>query len=268
MRIVLQVGMCCWLAVTAWAQRGGGGHGGGMGGGMHASMGGGGMRGGGYSGGAVVRGGGGSVGLSHGGYAGGAYHGGYAGGGIHTGYGGYYGYGGHYGYGHYGYGYGHGYYGSAFYVGFGLGYPYYGYYGGYPYYGYPYYGYPYVGGYWPGYSDYYPYDNGYSYSAPATTVVYPTAAASPSVQAAPVSGGYDQYGQQTRPGGTAALSSPIYLFAFQDHTIRAAASYWVDGNTLHYVTLQHEERLAPLDSLDRSLTLQLNRERRQAVQLP
>src|SRR5205085_7907483 len=57
------------------------------------------------------------------------------------------------------------------------------------------------------------------------------------------SGGYDQYGQEMRQGGaTAAGSSPIYLFAFQDHTIRAAASYWVDGQTLHYVTLQHEEK--------------------------
>ena len=79
---------------------------------------------------------------------------------------------------------------------------------------------------------------------------------------------YDQFGQETRPGGAAAASSPIYLFAFQDHVIRAAASYWVDGHTLHYVTLQHEQKEAPLDSLDRPLTLQLNRERRTPVQLP
>jgi hypothetical protein len=82
-------------------------------------------------------------------------------------------------------------------------------------------------------------------------------------------GGYDQYGQEMRQGGaTGGGSSPIYLFAFQDHTIRAAASYWLDGQTLHYVTLQHEERQASLDSVDRPLTLQLNRERRTPVQLP
>ena len=48
--------------------------------------------------------------------------------------------------------------------------------------------------------------------------------------------------RSVRSGGqrlrvAAAKSSPIYLFAFQDHNIRAAASYWVDGRTLHYVTL-------------------------------
>jgi len=53
-----------------------------------------------------------------------------------------------------------------------------------------------------------------------------------------------------------------------DHAIRAAASYWVDGQTLHYVTLQHEEKLAPLGSIDRALTLQLNRERSVTFQLP
>ena len=40
------------------------------------------------------------------------------------------------------------------------------------------------------------------------------------------------------------------------------------ASTLHYVTLQHEERQAPLDSLDRALTLQFNRERQVPVQLP
>jgi hypothetical protein len=34
------------------------------------------------------------------------------------------------------------------------------------------------------------------------------------------------------------------------------------------VTLQHEEKQVPLDSVDRGLSLQLNRERRVAFQLP
>jgi hypothetical protein len=50
--------------------------------------------------------------------------------------------------------------------------------------------------------------------------------------------------------------------------IRAAASYWVDGGTLHYVTLQREEKQVPLDTVDRDLSLQLNRERRVSFQLP
>jgi len=66
----------------------------------------------------------------------------------------------------------------------------------------------------------------------------------------------------------AANSSPIYLIATKDQAIRAAAWYWVDGRTLHYVTLQHEEKQVPLDTVDRDLSLQLNRERRVAFQLP
>ena len=87
-------------------------------------------------------------------------------------------------------------------------------------------------------------------------------------RANPVSREYDQYGQEVKPAGAATGSPPLYLFAFRDNVIRAAAAYWVDGQTLHYVTVQHEEKQAPLDSLDRALTLQLNRERRVPVQLP
>src|SRR5437764_1472357 len=68
---------------------------------------------------------------------------------------------------------------------------------------------------------------------------------------------YDQYGQEMRNSGAPATgASPVYLFAFKDNVIRTAASYWVNGQTLHYVTLQHEEKQAPLDSVDRPLTLQ------------
>ena len=53
-------------------------------------------------------------------------------------------------------------------------------------------------------------------------------------------------------GGSAACiasrrnAAPVYLIAFRDHTIRAAVAYWVDGNTLHYVTLEHESKQALL----------------------
>ena len=85
----------------------------------------------------------------------------------------------------------------------------------------------------------------------------------------PVMRNYDQYGQETQaPGPAESNGSPIYLIAGKDQTIHAAASYWVDGRTLHYVTLQHEEKQAPLDSVDRGLSMQLNRERRVPFQLP
>lgn len=119
-------------------------------------------------------------------------------------------------------------------------------------------------GYGPGFSDYagyYPPAPAYA-QAPSTTIVYPaqTQAAPAAVSAPPAS---DQPTNQSSAGG-----SPIYLIAFKDHVIRAAAAYWLDGGTLHYVTLQREEKQAPLDTVDRGFTLQLNRERRVPFQLP
>ena len=62
---------------------------------------------------------------------------------------------------------------------------------------------------------------------------------------------------------------PIYLIAFKNQdNIRAAEAYWVTGATLHFVTLQHEQRQAPLDSVDRALTYRLNRERHVDFRLP
>jgi hypothetical protein len=116
----------------------------------------------------------------------------------------------------------------------------------------------------------YPYTNapvsyGYSSPQPAVTIVYPP----PVVErATPVTREYDESGQEVRPQSGGANASPIYLFAFEDQAIRAASSYRVEGRTLHYVTLQNEEKQAPLDTLDRALTLQLNRERRVTVLLP
>ena len=102
------------------------------------------------------------------------------------------------------------------------------------------------------------------------TVVYPPEQAPAVVSAArPVIREYDQYGQELRPrGGSQASGSPIYLIAFNDHTIRAAASYSVEGRTLHYVTLEHEERQAPVDTVDRTLSQALNRERGVPFSLP
>jgi hypothetical protein len=85
---------------------------------------------------------------------------------------------------------------------------------------------------------------------------------------------YDQFGNLVNGGGAVASSqapsssSPVYLIAFRDHTIRAAVAYWVDGNTLHYVTLEHEPRQAQLSSVDNELSNALNRERRVPFSLP
>jgi hypothetical protein len=227
------------------AQRRGGGSGGGFRGG-----GGGGFRGGGSSGGGGFRGGG-SVGGFRGGSGGGGFRNrGFVGGGFRGGFSGRsYGFRGFRG----GYSY------PYFYSSFGLGYwP--GFYD-YDYYSYPAYSYP-------AYS--YP---AYSYQpASNVTVVYPqTAQAAPNTiyvdRAGPPAREYDEYGQEIRR--PAAVNAPsIYLIAFKDHSIRAASAYWVDNATLHYVTLQREQKQAALDSVDRELSMQLNRERRVQFSLP
>jgi len=233
MKVLASIGLCCLLAGGAMAQRGGGG-----GGGFRGSPGGGGFggvggfRGGGFGGVGGFRGGG------FGGFGGGFYGRGFGGFGLG------FGYGWPYAYGYPGYGYGS--------------------YGPYDY-GYAYSPYitasPYIGG-----SSYPAYNNSYAYTTPNVTVVYPPPTADSPPQS--VMHTYDRYGQEIKPAGSQSNSSPIYLVAMKDHVIYAASSYSVEGNTLHYVTLQREARQVPLDQVDRDLSMQLNRERHVSLQLP
>jgi hypothetical protein len=253
MKVLMLAFLVALAPAISFAQRGGGGHGGG-GGGFHGGGGGGGFR-----GGAV--GGGGFRGGTVGGFSG--ANRGFVGG-NRSGYGSYGGYG--YGRGYGGYGYGRGF-GLGF--GFGFGWPYYGY--GWPYYGYGYGAYacdPYVfdcygggyygdGGYYGGNygsTGYYPDSSGYAYGggyAQAPVVVN------------------QQYGNPPAPSASQYYRTPdYYLIAFSDHTIQAALSYHVEGDTLHYTTMQHEEKTAPLSSVDRRFSEQLNRDRRVNFQLP
>jgi hypothetical protein len=62
--------------------------------------------------------------------------------------------------------------------------------------------------------------------------------------------------------------SILYLIAFRDRSIFAAVAYWTEGDTLHYVTQEHELKQAPLATVDRSLTGKLNGERGVAFPLP
>ena len=70
------------------------------------------------------------------------------------------------------------------------------------------------------------------------------------------------------PQATPEPREPLYLIAFSDHRIQAAIAYWVDGNTLHYVTREHEQRQVSLDEIDRPFSEQLNRDRRVEFHLP
>ena len=138
-----------------------------------------------------------------------------------------------------------------------------GFYGGYwPYWGgfgywdpwywdYPYYSYPYYGG---GYDPYY-------YYSPSTTIVYPPSQpVQPARPARPEIREYrDEYGQ---------AREVTYLIAFKDGVIRAAISYWADGNTLHYVTRDRQEHTVPLEEVDRGFSERLNRDQRVPFKLP
>lgn len=238
MKVLAQFLVCSLVALPAFAQHGGGMHGGGMyGGGMH---------------------GGGSIG--HGGFVGGYSHGGvmggYRGGGfVGSGmgyrapvYGGFP-YGGFYRH--------HGFYRSRFFFGFGFG-------GFFPW------AYPWYGGYGYPYGSYYP---DYAYQPPPNVIVYPSDPAPPPAYdyspPPPARPEVREYGENPPSSSSRTYEKPIYLIAFKNQdNIRAAEAYWVEDGTLHYVTLQHERKEAPLDSVDRAFSNRLNRERRVDFRLP
>jgi hypothetical protein len=60
----------------------------------------------------------------------------------------------------------------------------------------------------------------------------------------------------------------MYLIAFKNGTVRAADQYWVNGSTLCYVTPDHQWRTAPVDSVDRTVSEQLNSQQNVAFTLP
>jgi hypothetical protein len=60
----------------------------------------------------------------------------------------------------------------------------------------------------------------------------------------------------------------LYLIAFKDHSIVQALGYWMESNTLHYVSVEHSLNQASLDLIDRSLSQRLNDERGVEFKLP
>ena len=60
----------------------------------------------------------------------------------------------------------------------------------------------------------------------------------------------------------------ILLIALQDHTILPAMAYWVQGDTLHFISLAGVPNEVSLALVDREFSKQLNRERRLPFVLP
>ncbi len=60
----------------------------------------------------------------------------------------------------------------------------------------------------------------------------------------------------------------IYLIAMRDHTIFPALAYWVEGDTLNYITTEGSHNRATLGLVDRDFSKQLNDERHVQFKLP
>jgi hypothetical protein len=60
----------------------------------------------------------------------------------------------------------------------------------------------------------------------------------------------------------------IYLLAMTDHTIIPAIAYWVDGDTLNYITTEGSQNRVSLSLVDRDFSLQLNDSRNVEFKLP
>jgi hypothetical protein len=63
------------------------------------------------------------------------------------------------------------------------------------------------------------------------------------------------------PGDAIGSPQNYYLIAYKNHAIYAALAYWVEDNTLHYVTTQNTHNQASLDLIDITLSKSLNQGR-------
>ncbi len=69
-------------------------------------------------------------------------------------------------------------------------------------------------------------------------------------------------------GQTQDAPATIYLIAMKDHTIFPALAYWVEGDTLNYITSEGARNRASLALVDRDFSKQLNDERHVEFKLP
>lgn len=73
------------------------------------------------------------------------------------------------------------------------------------------------------------------------------------------------------PGDAAVNTSDqqvMFLIALKDHTIFPAIAYWVEGDTLNYITVQGAKNSVSLDLVDRDFSKQINKERKVEFGLP
>lgn len=73
---------------------------------------------------------------------------------------------------------------------------------------------------------------------------------------------------RTPPGAQPDDQPTIFLIAMKDHTIFPAVAYWVEGDTLNYITTEGSQNRASLSLVDREFSKQLNDERHVEFRLP
>lgn len=95
----------------------------------------------------------------------------------------------------------------------------------------------------------------YSQGIPPSPTVQTIGPMAPSGTPAPITNGDDE-------------KPTTYLIAFKNHTILPALAYWVEGDTLNYVTLEGQPNQASLALIDKDLSKQLNQERNVEFKLP
>ncbi len=135
-----------------------------------------------------------------------------------------------------------------------------------------------IGGYYPGYADQ-PNVTIVNQSPPPPQIIINNYAAPPepatpapkeSDAAAWKDAGVSVYqapSSATAPGD-AESEATVYLIAFKDGAIYSALAWWVEGDTLHYVTTQGKPNKASLTLIDRAFSERLNRERSIDFHLP
>lgn len=108
-------------------------------------------------------------------------------------------------------------------------------------------------------------------TAPAPTVIinqYFSGAPSGAAAAAAPQGAAQPEETPRASGEPLGPVDNYYLIAYKDHSVYAALSYWLEGNTFHYVTTHNIHNQASLDLIDLNLTKTLNQARDVPFTLP
>jgi hypothetical protein len=70
------------------------------------------------------------------------------------------------------------------------------------------------------------------------------------------------------PGDPLTPPASYYLIAYKDRSIYSALAYWIEGDTLHYVTTQNTHNQASLSLIDVDQTYKLNTDRSVPFSIP